>query len=80
LQLFQLASNNIPTFSATTLTAYLSPTIPRYAHILGVVRQMQRLLPCPTVVETFSQLGHRLEINSGRRSENTNLLCSEMTN
>lgn len=56
MQLFHQAGNTIPNFDPTTLATYLSPNIPRHAHILGVVNQMQKLLSYITVPTIWHSL------------------------
>lgn len=44
MHLFEQTSVQIPDLSAQKLAAYIDPTLPRFHHILGVVRNMESLL------------------------------------
>ncbi|WP_028776412.1 HD domain-containing protein [Shimazuella kribbensis] len=56
MDLFANANKRIPQMTREKLATYLDPKLPRFHHILGVVRNMEQLLPKITLPSGWSAL------------------------
>ncbi|MCH5583705.1 HD domain-containing protein [Shimazuella sp. AN120528] len=56
MDLFEQAGIHVPDLNETRLADYIDPSIPRFHHILGVVRKMKSLLTQLNILEEWKAL------------------------